>query len=107
MLHFQALPKNSSIFGSSFTAAILEVTQDVETFQDMKKNISLPVTIDKSEYKSDVKTRSLTINDFGGLFPVALILVALFFSLAIIKIPSIADLFHKKLVSVWIVSGLY
>ncbi|XP_028760912.1 glutamate receptor 2.3-like [Neltuma alba] len=62
----------------------------------MMKSISLDATIDKSEFKSDVKTRSLTIEDFGGLFPVACVL-AVFFGLSILK----PQWLQKKWISCW------
>ncbi|XP_054784621.1 glutamate receptor 2.7-like [Prosopis cineraria] len=76
-----AFPKSSTLV-SNFSTAILNVTQNVKTFRDMKKKILLPVTIDKSEYKSEVERRSLTIDDFGGFFPIVLFVLVLFFGLA-------------------------
>ena len=104
MLYFQAFPKNST-WVSSFSAAILQVTQNVTMFCDLKKNISLPITVDKSEYKSNVEWRSLTIDDFGGLFPMVLSVLVLFFSLSILKVPCITRWLENKLVSSWTVSG--
>ncbi|XP_054795341.1 glutamate receptor 2.9-like [Prosopis cineraria] len=95
-----AFPKNSTLV-LNFSAAILNVTQNVTTFRNMKKEILLPVTIDRSEYKSDVEMRSLKIDDFGGLFPIALFVLVLFFSLSILrvlKVPPITPWLHKKLV---------
>ncbi|XP_028760975.1 glutamate receptor 2.9-like [Neltuma alba] len=95
-----AFPKNSSLV-SSFSAAILNVTQNVMKFRDMKNNISLPVTIDKSEYNSDVETRGLTKDDFGGLFPIVYSVLALFFSISILK----AQWLQKKWITCWTVRG--
>ncbi|KAI9116144.1 hypothetical protein K1719_013074 [Acacia pycnantha] len=85
-----AFPKNS-ILVSNFSAAILNVTQNVTAFREMKKSISLPDTVNKSEYKSDVDMRSLTKDDFGGLFPIVWSVLALFLTILILKVPPISD----------------
>ncbi|XP_028760907.1 glutamate receptor 2.9, partial [Neltuma alba] len=94
-----AFPKNSTLV-SKFSVAILKVTQNVVMFGDMMKSISLNTTIDKSEFKSGVETRSLTIEDFGALSPVACVL-ALFFGLSILK----PQWLQKKWISCWTVRG--
>ncbi|KAI9116204.1 hypothetical protein K1719_013134 [Acacia pycnantha] len=81
-----AFPKNSA-WVSSFSAAILNVTQNVMMFRDMKKKIHLPVTMDdKSEYNSTVEMRSLKNDDFGGLFPIVYSVLALFFVISMLKV---------------------
>ncbi|KAK4268538.1 hypothetical protein QN277_025184 [Acacia crassicarpa] len=82
---------NNSILVPNFSAAILKVTQNVTAFHEMKKSISLPDTIDKSEYKSDVDMRSLTKEDFGGLFPIIWSVLALFMTILILKVPPIPN----------------
>ncbi|XP_028760980.1 glutamate receptor 2.9 isoform X2 [Neltuma alba] len=85
-----AFPKNSTLV-SNFSTAILEVTQNVTMFRQMREKISFPITVDRSEYKSSIETRSLKIGDFGGLFPIILFVLVLFFCLSI----------RNKLVSCW------
>ncbi|KAI9116066.1 hypothetical protein K1719_012996 [Acacia pycnantha] len=89
-----AFPKNSALV-SKFSAAILNVTQNVTMFCNMRENISLPTTVDKSEYKSDVEMRGLRNRDFGGLFPIVYSVLALFFTISILKIPSVVLMLKK------------
>ncbi|KAK4268534.1 hypothetical protein QN277_025181 [Acacia crassicarpa] len=79
-----AFPRKSGLV-SHFSTAILNVTQDAEPFRLLMARSALPTSIEDLEFEdeSDIETSSLSISNFGGLYPVLLFVVVLFLCLSI------------------------
>ncbi|KAK4268528.1 hypothetical protein QN277_025175 [Acacia crassicarpa] len=91
---------NSSTLASNFSATILNLTQNVTLFGDMKRSITLPLIIDKS--KSDVEMRSLTADDFGiFLFPLVYSILGLVSCILILEVPIIKSWLNARKDSLW------
>ncbi|KAK4268532.1 hypothetical protein QN277_025179 [Acacia crassicarpa] len=88
---------NSSTLASKFSATILNLTQNVTLFGDMKKSITLPLIVDKSKYKSDVEMRSLTTDDFGiFFFPLIYSIFGLVSCILILRVPIIRNWLNAR-----------
>ncbi|XP_054795339.1 glutamate receptor 2.7-like [Prosopis cineraria] len=96
-----AFPKKSGLV-SHFSNAILNVTQDVEPFRVLVAKSFLPTSIEDLEFQDqgDIETTSLSIANFGGLYPVLVSVAALLLGLSILN-PSVIKWFRReKLLSV-------
>ncbi|KAK4268529.1 hypothetical protein QN277_025176 [Acacia crassicarpa] len=85
-----AFPKKSG-FTSHFSTAILNVTQEVESYRALMSQSSLPTSIEDVEFEdqNDIETSSLSISNIGGFYPVLIsIVVAFLFGLFILN-PSV------------------
>ncbi|XP_054785123.1 glutamate receptor 2.7-like [Prosopis cineraria] len=84
-----------------FSNAILNVTQDVEPFRVLVAKSSLPTSIEDLEFEdqNEIETSSLSITNFGGLYPVLLSVAALLLGLSILN-PRVIEWLRKKMVSI-------